>query len=141
MGWTDFAVEIIQNHWTIRGMRTSDLGIRLCPMEARRRCYNTSSSPTTTIDPDGLWLLILPRNVELCGMIRRYSGILQFSTYVSQVAFYIPFYFQAVQGVSPTTSGVRFIPLALSQIVFLVATGVIVTKWGYYVSWFNPLLS
>lgn len=102
-------------------------------MEAWRKRNNTSSSPTTEVNPDGFLLPVLPWNVELCGKIAQYYKHLRSSAHVLQVAFYIPFYFQAVQGVSPTTSGVRFIPLALAQILFLVATGVLVTKWGYYV--------
>ncbi len=31
------------------------------------------------------------------------------------------------------TSGVQFIPLFLSQMVALIVTGAVVTRWGYYV--------
>ncbi|OTB08908.1 hypothetical protein M426DRAFT_260239 [Hypoxylon sp. CI-4A] len=48
-------------------------------------------------------------------------------------AYYLPIYFQSVQGVSTTESGVRFIALVLPQIVGLVVVGAFVTKWGYYV--------
>ena len=51
-----------------------------------------------------------------------------------QDSFYIPFWFQAVQGVDPIVSGVRFIPLFLAQMVALIVTGALVTRWGYYVS-------
>lgn len=51
-----------------------------------------------------------------------------------QYAYYLPIYFQSVQGVSTTQSGVRFIALVLPQIVGLVVTGAIVSQWGYYVS-------
>ena len=50
-----------------------------------------------------------------------------------QYSFYLPFYFQAVQGVSATISGVRMIPLVLSQIVSIILTGAIISKRGYYV--------
>lgn len=58
--------------------------------------------------------------------------------------FYLPFYFQVVQGVSATTSGVRMIPRILPQIFALIIASAIVTRWGYYVSVFsvdliNPL--
>ncbi|KAI9878025.1 MAG: hypothetical protein M1830_002145 [Pleopsidium flavum] len=62
------------------------------------------------------------------------AGVLFFlgaSTYVD--SFYIPFWFQAVQGVEPITSGIRFIPLFLAQMVALIITGAVVTQWGYYV--------
>ncbi|KAI0383424.1 MFS general substrate transporter [Hypomontagnella monticulosa] len=48
-------------------------------------------------------------------------------------AYYVPIYFQSVQGVSTTQSGVRFIALVLPQIVGLVIVGGIVSQWGYYV--------
>ncbi|KAI8634021.1 MFS general substrate transporter [Xylariaceae sp. FL1651] len=48
-------------------------------------------------------------------------------------AYYLPIYFQSVQGVSTTQSGARFIAIVLPQIVGLVIVGAIVTQWGYYV--------
>ncbi|ORY10364.1 major facilitator superfamily domain-containing protein, partial [Clohesyomyces aquaticus] len=48
-------------------------------------------------------------------------------------AYFLPIYFQSIQGVSATSSGVRFIALVLPQIVGLVITGAIVSIWGYYV--------
>lgn len=62
------------------------------------------------------------------------AGVLFFlgaSTFVD--TFYLPFYFQAVQLVDPLTTGVRIIPLMVSQMVALILTGAIVTAWGYYV--------
>ena len=50
-----------------------------------------------------------------------------------QDIYFIPFYFQAVGDVSATTSGIRIIPLCLSQIVAVVAVGAIVSKTGHYV--------
>lgn len=47
--------------------------------------------------------------------------------------YFLPFYFQAVQGASSTTSGIRIMPLAVSVIVAIVVTGIIVTKTGHYV--------
>ncbi|KAL9012108.1 MAG: hypothetical protein Q9173_003107 [Seirophora scorigena] len=46
--------------------------------------------------------------------------------------FFLPFYFQAVQGVGPSASGVKVIPLLLSQIVAVVAAGAVVKTWGHY---------
>ena len=45
----------------------------------------------------------------------------------------MPFYFQAVQGVSATKSGIRVVPLCLSQFVAVVVVGAIVSKTGHYV--------
>ncbi|KAL2038880.1 hypothetical protein N7G274_008402 [Stereocaulon virgatum] len=48
-------------------------------------------------------------------------------------AYYLPIYFQSIQGVTPIASGVRFIALVLPQILGLMVVGMVVTKWGYYV--------
>lgn len=50
-----------------------------------------------------------------------------------QISFYLPFWFQTVEGVDAITSGVRFIPLLVPQILALILTGAVVSKWGYYV--------
>jgi len=68
------------------------------------------------------------------------------------LSYYLPIYFQAVRGVSPTTSGVYVLPSVLSQIVWSVISGVLgwfsfcvpvvtnllihtVGKMGYYLLW------
>ncbi len=48
-------------------------------------------------------------------------------------AFYLPIFFQSVQGVSTTQSGVQYIALVVPQIVSLVVTGGFVSTWGFYV--------
>ncbi|KAI4234822.1 MAG: hypothetical protein LQ349_003549 [Xanthoria aureola] len=48
-------------------------------------------------------------------------------------SYYVPFYFQAAQSVSATTSGVRYIAFAVPEVVAIVVVGAIVTKIGYYV--------
>lgn len=51
----------------------------------------------------------------------------------SKYAYYMPFYFQAVQGVSATTSGVRFIPLAFPEVIAIVISGALTSVTGHYV--------
>ncbi|KAK2837003.1 hypothetical protein FQN49_006507 [Arthroderma sp. PD_2] len=51
------------------------------------------------------------------------------------VSFYLPLYFQAVRGVSPTLSGVYLLPQVISQIIFSTVSGVLVKKFGYYLPW------
>jgi hypothetical protein len=50
-----------------------------------------------------------------------------------QYWFYLPFYFQSAQGVDATVSGVRTIPLGISQIVAVVVSSVLLPSIGYYV--------
>ena len=50
--------------------------------------------------------------------------------------YYLPIYFQATQGVSPSTSGIRCLPLILAMSIALLASSALVTWMGY----FQPLL-
>jgi hypothetical protein len=43
------------------------------------------------------------------------------------LSYYMAIYFQAVTGVSPTTSGIHFLPTVLSQIVFSLTSGILGT--------------
>ncbi|GKT40974.1 efflux pump aflT [Colletotrichum spaethianum] len=47
-------------------------------------------------------------------------------------AYFIPIYFQAIQGVSAVDSGIRTLPLVLSMTVFAGVSGGIITRTGYY---------
>ena len=53
-----------------------------------------------------------------------------------QDGYFMPFYFQAVQGTSPTTSGIRFISLALPVTLMIGLSGALTTRTGNYVSKF-----
>ncbi|KAI2829144.1 hypothetical protein CBS63078_6366 [Aspergillus niger] len=55
------------------------------------------------------------------------------STYLPQDTYFLPFYFEAVHGISPVSSGVNFIPLMLTEMVALVIIGAVVKQWGHYV--------
>lgn len=46
--------------------------------------------------------------------------------------YYLPIYFQAIQGVSAVESGVRILPLVLSMVVASITAGVGTTRLGYY---------
>ncbi|XP_014551206.1 hypothetical protein COCVIDRAFT_42471 [Bipolaris victoriae FI3] len=52
-------------------------------------------------------------------------------------AFYLPIWFQVVQGKSPQDSGLSLIPLLLSVVVAVITSGVVTSKIGYYLP---PLL-
>ncbi|RWA06315.1 hypothetical protein EKO27_g8791 [Xylaria grammica] len=45
---------------------------------------------------------------------------------------YFPIYFQAVKGVGPVLSGVYLLPSIISQIIFILFSGVLLSKVGYY---------
>lgn len=46
--------------------------------------------------------------------------------------YYLPIWFQAIKGVSPTKSGTMSLPLVLALSIMAVTSGVIVTTFGYY---------
>ncbi|KAK1982887.1 major facilitator superfamily transporter [Colletotrichum cereale] len=46
--------------------------------------------------------------------------------------YFIPIYFQAIQGVSAVESGIRTLPLVLSMTVFAGVSGFTITRIGYY---------
>ena len=50
------------------------------------------------------------------------------------VTYYIPFYFQAAQGASATSSGAKFISLVLPEIIAIVVVAAVVGKIGQYIS-------
>ncbi|KAI4124378.1 MAG: hypothetical protein LQ347_005765 [Umbilicaria vellea] len=60
-----------------------------------------------------------------------YAALINMANYT--YAYYIPFYFQAARDVSATTSGIRFIPLALPEVVAIVLSGAVTSATGYYV--------
>lgn len=47
--------------------------------------------------------------------------------------YYRPFYFQAAKGSSAIRSGVNYIALAFSQLVALLFSCAVISRFGYYV--------
>lgn len=50
-----------------------------------------------------------------------------------KAGYYLPFYFQAVKGVSATKSGIDFIALAIPEVIAILIAGAIANKTGHYV--------
>ncbi|KAL9117491.1 MAG: hypothetical protein Q9187_005973 [Circinaria calcarea] len=48
------------------------------------------------------------------------------------LVYYLPIWFQAIQGTSATGSGIRNLPLILGQVIMVIGSGVLTTKLGYY---------
>ncbi|KAI0378099.1 putative efflux pump [Hypomontagnella monticulosa] len=48
------------------------------------------------------------------------------------MVYYIPIWFQSVQGVSAVDSGIRNLPMLISVVVFALGAGTLVTIFGYY---------
>ncbi len=65
------------------------------------------------------------------------AAIVLFATFIHALAFfsgayYLPIYFQAVHGSSPTLSGVQMLPYSLGSSLLAVLSGFIVAKTGRY---------
>ncbi|HEX3815515.1 MAG TPA: MDR family MFS transporter [Mycobacteriales bacterium] len=45
---------------------------------------------------------------------------------------YLPLFFQVVQGVSPTASGLRLLPLMAGLLVTSIGSGLLISRWGRY---------
>ncbi|KAL8848316.1 MAG: hypothetical protein Q9221_006670 [Calogaya cf. arnoldii] len=53
---------------------------------------------------------------------------------VATIIYYLPIWFQAVQGASPLSSGIRYLPSVISDVLTSIIGGGIVMKVG----WYNP---
>ena len=58
-------------------------------------------------------------------------GFCSSSTFFLMI-YYVPIWFQAVQGTSAVESGIRNLPMLISTILFSIFSGGLVTKLGYY---------
>ncbi|KAF4635601.1 hypothetical protein G7Y89_g2492 [Cudoniella acicularis] len=85
----------------------------------------------------GLWewyqderAMVMPRLVKKCTVLVNALFVLFFtgSYYVS--VFYLPIYFQSIDGQSPTNSGVRNLPLIISVTIASIASGTFITMTG-----------
>ncbi|KAH8772688.1 putative MFS multidrug transporter [Diaporthe sp. PMI_573] len=48
------------------------------------------------------------------------------------MVYYLPIYFQAIKGVNAVDSGIRLLPMVLPMVVSSIATGILISKIGYY---------
>ncbi|OCB91721.1 MFS general substrate transporter [Sanghuangporus baumii] len=71
---------------------------------------------------------ILRQRTVLAGSIYTILLSMAFFTHI----FFLPFYFQAIKGVSAQESGIRSIPYLVSVSIAAVTSGTIITKIGYY---------
>lgn len=60
---------------------------------------------------------------------------LGFGSTLIVVTFYVPIWYQAIMGLSAVDAGIRMLPYFLVTVFFVIASGVIVSKQGYYTPW------
>ncbi|KAJ4305907.1 hypothetical protein N0V90_001440 [Kalmusia sp. IMI 367209] len=71
--------------------------------------------------------IIKVRSIYMGAMVLFTLGVASIS-----LAFYLPLYFQAIQGVSATKSGVNMLAYVAPTIVSIGITGALVSKFGFY---------
>jgi MFS family permease len=49
--------------------------------------------------------------------------------------FYLPIWFQAIKGTTAVNAGIRLLPLFLGTVVFVIGSGIAISKSGYYAPW------
>lgn len=105
-------------------------------METPRARLDYSKGFQTALSMDRVRGTLLPRSSSLrCGSNRfrlPRNFVHRHWTDRVQVPFFLSFWFQAVKGVTPATTGVNFIARVVPQFVAIIATGVLVKKFGQY---------
>ncbi|MCJ1309067.1 hypothetical protein MMC25_002722 [Agyrium rufum] len=75
--------------------------------------------------------IISQRTIAACSVISLTNGAV-----LVIVSFYLPIWFQAIQGVSAANAGVRLLPYFLSTVIFVIGSGAAVSKIGYFAPFF-----
>ena len=81
----------------------------------------------------GEFALILPRLVKRRQLLVVYIYTFFFSGGFFVLLYYLPIYFQSVDNVSASQSGIRNLPLVLGTSIFTVASGGLIAATGQYV--------
>ncbi|KAL4787020.1 major facilitator superfamily domain-containing protein [Aspergillus varians] len=73
-----------------------------------------------------------PRIMKRHAVISSISYAFLFGGAYFTLVYYLPIFFQSVRGSSAMSSGIKLLPLMLATVVSSVATGILVTIFGYY---------
>ncbi|GKT80342.1 MFS aflatoxin efflux pump [Colletotrichum tofieldiae] len=73
-----------------------------------------------------------PRIFNQRSILAGFFSTICVSSQMTIFAYYLPIWFQAIQGVSAVESGIRLLPLVLSMVVAMLSAGVLVRRIGYY---------
>jgi predicted MFS family arabinose efflux permease len=67
------------------------------------------------------------RTFAVCGIVGFVVGFAMFGSIT-----FLPLYLQVVQGVSPTESGLRMLPLLAGMLLTSIGSGQLISRWGRY---------
>ncbi|KAI1195074.1 major facilitator superfamily domain-containing protein [Nemania serpens] len=75
---------------------------------------------------------IAPRIFKQRSILAGFWTTIVLGSHMIIFVYYLPIWFQAIQGVSAVDSGIRLLPITLSIVVASISNGIFVTKIGYY---------
>ncbi|KAI3323299.1 putative MFS aflatoxin efflux pump [Xylariaceae sp. AK1471] len=75
---------------------------------------------------------IPPRIVKQRSILAGFWTTIVLGSQMMIFVYFLPIWFQAIQGVSAVDSGIRLLPTTLSVVVSSIANGIFVSKIGYY---------
>ncbi|KAI1750129.1 major facilitator superfamily domain-containing protein [Xylaria castorea] len=75
---------------------------------------------------------IAPRIFKQRSILAGFWSTIALGSQMIIFVYFLPIWFQAIQGVSAVDSGIRLLPTTLSIVVSSIANGIFVTKIGYY---------
>ncbi|KAI1165262.1 major facilitator superfamily domain-containing protein [Nemania serpens] len=75
---------------------------------------------------------IAPRIFKQRSILAGFFSTIVLGSHMIIFVYYLPIWFQAIQGVSAVDSGIRLLPITLSIVVASISNGIFVTKIGYY---------
>ncbi|KAK6836227.1 carnitine O-acetyltransferase [Apiospora arundinis] len=75
---------------------------------------------------------IPPRIIRQRSIASASVASLGFGSVLVIVTFYVPIWYQAIQGLSAVDAGIRMMGYFLSTVVFVIASGALTSKVGYY---------
>ena len=140
MGWKHLAIEICNYHRSFHWIWPHWYSLCGAAMDPWGQRHDQSSNPTSTFRLDGVHLRVFPQHDTVhCEAPLAIPAFSATKAEERQYSYYVPFYFQAVQSVSATTSGIRYIAFAIPEVVAIIISGATVSRIGHYVSFLCKL--
>ncbi|KAI9149910.1 MFS general substrate transporter [Paramyrothecium foliicola] len=76
-----------------------------------------------------------PRIIRRRSIAAASVSSLGFGSALIIITFYLPIWYQAIQGLSAVDAGIRLLGYFLTTVFFVIASGFLVSKTGYYTPW------
>lgn len=76
-----------------------------------------------------------PRIIRMRSIAAATVVSLGFGSTLVIVSFFLPIWYQAIKGLSAVTAGIRLLGYFLSTVLFVIGSGIAVSRIGYYTPW------